>query len=126
MQQAQEAIVLLAHGSRDPLWRRPIEAVAARIAADQPGRAVRCAYIELSAPTLPDAAQELVLAGAQRISVVPLFLGMGKHAREDVPRLMAELSAAHAGVQFHLQPAVGEDARVVELLARIAAEPPPL
>ena len=127
MQQADIAIILLAHGSRDPLWRQPIEAVAARIAADRPGAAVRCAYIELCAPSLPEAAADLVRSGARSIRVVPLFLGMGKHAREDVPRLLAALRSAHAGVQFELQPPVGEDPRLVQLLARIAAEnsPPP-
>jgi len=120
MQQALPAIVLLAHGSRDPLWRAPIEAVAAQIT----GRMVRCAYLELCAPSLAEAAQQLIAEGAAQITVAPLFLGMGKHAREDLPRLVAQLRAEHPGVQFHVQPAVGEDARVVQLLAHIAAETP--
>jgi lipopolysaccharide export system permease protein len=37
-------IILLAHGSRDPQWREPIEAVAAQIRAVAPGTPVRCAY----------------------------------------------------------------------------------
>ena len=36
-------IILLAHGSRDPLWRVPIEAVAERIRASAPGTPVLCA-----------------------------------------------------------------------------------
>ena len=40
-------IILVGHGSRDPLWRGPIEAVAARLAAQQPTVATRCAYLEL-------------------------------------------------------------------------------
>ena len=120
MQQAQAAIILLAHGSRDPLWRAPIEAVAAHI-TDRP---VRCAYLELCGPPLTEAAAQLIATGATHITVAPLFLGMGKHAREDLPRLIAQLRAAHPGVQFHVQPAVGEDARVVQLLAHIATETP--
>ena len=73
MQLARPAIILLAHGSRDPLWRQPIEAVAARIAATQPATAVRCAYIELCAPSLPEAALALVQGGAQSVSVVQLL-----------------------------------------------------
>lgn len=120
MQQALPAIILLAHGSRDPLWRAPIEAVAAQI----PGRMVRCAYLELCAPSLAEAVHQLIAEGAAHITVAPLFLGMGKHAREDLPRLVAQLRTEHPGVQFHVQPAVGEDARVVQLLAHIAAETP--
>ena len=34
-------IVLFAHGSRDPLWHKPIEAVSARIAALAPTHLLR-------------------------------------------------------------------------------------
>ena len=34
-----EAIVLFAHGARDPRWAEPFEAIAARIRAAAPGRA---------------------------------------------------------------------------------------
>ena len=71
------AVVLFAHGSRDPLWHKPIEAVAAQLASGTPGLAVRCAYLELSRPDLATACQQLVDAGIQDISVLPLFLGVG-------------------------------------------------
>ena len=32
----RHAIVLFAHGSRDPLWHKPMEAVAARIRSPMP------------------------------------------------------------------------------------------
>ena len=118
------AIVLFAHGSRDPLWRAPLEAVAARIAAQQPGRPVACAYLELCAPTLPDAVAQLVAAGARQVAVVPMFLGTGKHAREDLPVLVEQLRASHSGVQFSVQTAIGEDPRMTALMAEIACELP--
>jgi sirohydrochlorin cobaltochelatase len=117
-----QGILLLAHGSRDPAWRAPIEAVAARIQALAPGTPVRCAYIELSTPTLPEAAAELVAAGCTALRVVPLFLGMGKHTREDMPRLVQRAREQHPAVAFTLAAAVGEHAALVDLLARIALE----
>ena len=116
-------IVLFAHGSRDPLWRAPIEAVRQHIEAQHPHTAVRCSYLELCAPTLPDAVQELTTQDANRIThitVVPMFLGTGKHAREDLPVLVQTLRSAHPGVQFHVQPAIGEDPRMTALMADIA------
>ncbi|MFN7154889.1 MAG: sirohydrochlorin chelatase [Acidovorax sp.] len=124
MQQAQAAIILFAHGSRDPLWRLPMEAVAARIADQQPGRPVLCAYLELCTPSLADAAQQLAAQGATQVTVVPMFLGTGKHAREDLPLLVQDLRAAHPGVQFHVQTAIGEDPRMTALMAEIACEAP--
>jgi sirohydrochlorin cobaltochelatase len=118
----QRAIVLFGHGSRDPLWRLPMETVATRLRTLQPGAQVRCAYLELDAPSLPEAAADLVGAGARQVTVVPMFLGTGRHAREDLPALVEQLRVAHPEVQFVLQKPVGEDGRVLDLIARIALE----
>lgn len=116
-------IVLFAHGSRDPLWRAPMEAVRERIHSQHPHLAVRCAYLELCAPDLPTAVHDLVAQGATSLTVVPMFLGTGKHAREDLPQLVADLRAAHPQVQFAVQTAIGEDPRMTELMATIACTP---
>lgn len=117
-----QAVVLFAHGSRDPQWRAPIEAVAARMQQRQPGVTVACAYLELCAPDLDTVVDQLVREGIRAIRLVPLFLGMGRHAREDLPLKIAALQARHPGVPLHLQPAVGADARLIDLLADIALQ----
>ena len=114
------SVILLAHGSRDPLWRQSIEAVAARMAALAPEVAVRCAYLEITEPDLATAAAALIGKGAEAITVVPLFLGVGKHARSDLPQLMDALRLAHPHVSWTLQPAVGEHPALIDLLASIA------
>ncbi|MDR6855339.1 CbiX/SirB N-terminal domain-containing protein [Variovorax guangxiensis] len=120
MQEHAPGIVLLAHGSRDARWREPVEAVARRVAERAPGALVRCAYLELSQPDLRSAMAELVAAGAGSVRVVPLFLGMGKHLREDLPGLLDELRALHPQVPVQLARAVGEEPEVLDLLARLA------
>ena len=119
-----QGIVLFAHGSRDPLWRAPSEAVEAHIRAHYPGVAERCAYLELTTPDLPQAVEDLVDQGATAVTIVPMFLGTGKHAREDLPMLVAELRARHPRVQVHVQAAIGEDPRMTALMAHIACTPP--
>ena len=116
----QHAVILFAHGSRDPLWRLPVEAVAAEIRLQQPRVAVLCAYLELCSPSLAEAAAALVAGGAQHLKVFPLFFGVGKHARQDLPVLMSEVRAAHPHLQFDLLTTAGEHAEVTTLLARIA------
>ncbi len=116
----QTGIVLFAHGSRDPRWREPMEAVSRQVAALAPTARVVCAYLELIEPGLPTAASALVASGATAIKVVPMFLGMGKHVREDLPALMDTLRAQHPSVDFTLARAVGEDPDVIDLLARTA------
>lgn len=118
------AIILFAHGSRDPLWHKPIQAVAQRIAqrVAQQGDAtvVRCAYLELTVPDLPTVAQQLVDEGATSLDVVPMFLGVGRHAREDLPALMQALRVTYPSVDISCQPAVGEREALLDLLADIA------
>lgn len=113
-------IILFAHGSRDPQWRLPIEAVAAQITKRDHDTLVRCAYLELCLPSLPDAAVDLIAAGAHKLKVFPLFLGVGKHAREDLPMLINELRAAHPDLVVELLPTAGESDKLISLMADIA------
>ena len=113
-------ILLFAHGSRDARWREPVEAIARRVIAQDPTARGACAYLEMVEPDLPTAARALIASGAKAIRVVPLFLGIGKHVREDLPQLMETMRADHPQVEFSLATAVGEAPEVIDLLARMA------
>ena len=115
------AIILFAHGARDPAWSRPFEAVAERLRTLQPEAAVRLAYLEFMSPTLIEAGQELVQSGAEEVRIVPMFLGAGGHVRRDLPRLLEALQQQHPRVNWSLQGAIGEAQSVIEALAREAA-----
>lgn len=119
---ARRGVLLFAHGSRDARWREPVEAVAARIRLQDPQVRVACSYLEMVAPDLPTAATQLAADGVTMLRIVPLFLGIGKHAREDLPLLVEALRAAHPSVEVSVASAVGEDPRVIDLLAHIALD----
>ena len=120
------AIVLFAHGSRDPAWQRPMLAVAQRIRDQVPHAWVACAYLELTEPSLPQAVAQAIELGHGHIRVLPMFLGVGKHVREDLPVLMAQLQQDHPQVRFDLQPAVGEQSAVLDALALAATVDMPM
>ena len=112
--------MLFAHGSREPEWARPFETLAALL---RPAYEVRVAYLERMQPSLEEAIAQLVERKVSAIRIVPVFLGMGAHVREDLPRLVA---AANPPVKVTIDPPIGEQGRVLEAIAAaIAASPPP-
>ncbi len=117
---SKKAIILFGHGSRDALWHLPIQAVAERIRITSPSTTVTCAYLELTEPSLGDAAASLINVGVSDITILPMFLGVGRHAREDLPALISDLKQNHPSTVFQVQPAVGENPAVLDLLAEIA------
>ena len=114
-------VILFAHGSRDPLWRLPIDAVAERMRAQQPNLPVAVAFLELTEPDLPHTVEVLMKQGVAHLRIVPMFLGVGRHAREDLPELVNGLTEAYPQMSFELLPAIGEHPAMTALMANIAA-----
>ena len=115
-------LILFAHGARDPRWALPFEAVAERVRAARPGLPVRLAFLELMQPNLADAGAALVAEGCSALQVLPLFLGAGGHVRQDLPKLVEALRAAHPGIVVTLHPAAGELPAVHAALAQTALD----
>jgi sirohydrochlorin cobaltochelatase len=120
---ASTGVILFAHGSRDPLWRLPIDAVAQQMTQRWPGLAVACAFLELTTPDLTTTVEAMMMRGMTHLRIVPMFLGVGRHAREDLPALVNELIQAYPQVQFELLPSIGEHPAMTQLMAEIAANP---
>ncbi len=115
------AIVLLAHGSPDPDWLAPVVAVADRLRALAPGRAVAVATLE-HGPVLSDILDDLAARGLAVFHVVPLFLsGGGRHVKRDIPALVERLQRERPTLTIELRGgALGTDAIVLDALAAAA------
>jgi sirohydrochlorin cobaltochelatase len=111
------AVILFAHGARDPRWAEPFLRVVERVRAAAPDLTVELAYLEHLEPNLEVAARRLAGGGARSIRVVPLFLGRGGHLRVEVPRLVAATAAALPGIAIELALPAGDDDAVIEALA---------
>ena len=106
--QPVQALILFAHGARDPQWAEPFRAVAARVAAERTDILVTLAFLEFQTPALPDAIAGLVADGHTAIHVAPLFMAQGGHLKHDVPMLLADIRSRHPGLKIELLPAIGD------------------
>ena len=111
------AIVLFAHGSREPGWARPFESLRDRVASELGRQAVELAYLEHTPPTLQQAIDNLYARGVRRIAVVPLFLAAGGHLKRDLPRMLEDIIRRHPGLVAQATPPLGEVESILDAIA---------
>ncbi|HZX31246.1 MAG TPA: CbiX/SirB N-terminal domain-containing protein [Rhodocyclaceae bacterium] len=111
------ALILFAHGARDPAWAEPIRRVQAAMVGLDPALRVEVAFLEFMAPTLADCGAALAAQGFERIVVLPMFIAQGGHLKRDVPVLLADLQARYPATRFELAQAVGENEAVIRAMA---------
>ncbi|MBI1898760.1 MAG: CbiX/SirB N-terminal domain-containing protein [Acidobacteria bacterium] len=96
----------------------PVRAAAAELAR-RGGFPVEAAFLELAAPDLRQAVEQVVARGARRVLVVPYFLTLGIHLRRDLPRIAAEISRIYKNVRIEVsEPLEGHPALIEALLDR--------
>ncbi len=115
------AIVLFAHGARDPDWARPFRQLVAEIGARLPGERIVLAFLELMQPSLPDCVAALHADGVRALRIVPVFLGVGGHLRGDLPKMVEDLRGCYPDLQIAVDPAIGEQPRVISAIADAVA-----
>ena len=121
------ALLLIAHGTRDPRGATEMDALVAQLRARHDAPVAHAWLEDFAAPDPVTAADGLVAEGAGAIVTVPfLVLGAG-HAKTDVPEGVVAIRHAHPGVALAhtrvlgLHPALFALARTRVEAARAAA-----
>jgi sirohydrochlorin cobaltochelatase len=115
-----KGIILFGHGSRTAEYIRPFERIRDAIAAQQPDAVVELGFLELTQPSLDAAIECLVKRGVTEISVVPIFIGPGRHVLKDLPQLAANAMGRHPALKISLAAPVGEAQEVIDAMAKFA------
>ncbi|MCK6411066.1 MAG: CbiX/SirB N-terminal domain-containing protein [Azonexus sp.] len=111
------AVILFAHGARDPEWARPLRRVQSALSCAQPAVRYELCFLEFMQPTLSQAAADCIAAGATRIVVIPLFIAQGGHLKRELPEMLEKLRSTWPQAEFCLTGPVGEHDLVVQAMA---------
>ena len=114
---ANEGILLVGHGTRDPTGVAEFLETAAEVAARVHPRPVEPCFLELASPSIGSAVGRLVERGVGRLRVVPLLLFAAGHADRDIPEAVAAALVDHPEVSVCQAAPLGCHRGIVELSA---------
>ncbi|MFI5792388.1 sirohydrochlorin chelatase [Streptomyces sp. NPDC051677] len=105
------ALVVVAHGSRDPRALSTVRTLLDRVREQRPGLPVHLGHIELNEPLLTDTLADLDAHDTADAVLVPLLLARGYHVKRDIPEM-----AAKARVRTRVAAPLGPHPLLVETL----------
>lgn len=118
----KRALLIVDHGSRRREANDMLPKLAAMLRKKSDFRIVFHAHMELAKPSIQQAFDACVAAGAKEIIVHPYFLGPGRHSTHDIPRMVAEAAAKHPGVSFLVTEPLGLHAKIGEVILERVSE----
>jgi sirohydrochlorin cobaltochelatase len=111
------AIVLFAHGARDPAWAEPFRRIVERLRNNHPETHLELAFLEMMRPSLTEAMAALAEGGFVHVTVVPLFLAQGGHLKEDLPRLLDDIRRHYPSLRMDVTQAIGDSEELTNAIA---------
>lgn len=110
------ALILFAHGARDPRWAMPFQRLQKMTQESLPDVSVELAFLEFMTPNLNDLVAQLVANECDDITISPIFLGQGGHVLRDLPLIVDALRETYPALRLTQVEAVGEDVAVLQAI----------
>ncbi len=111
-----KGILVVAHGSRIKETENTLVSILGMVREKMPGVCIEHAFMEFSDQTLEKAVRALIDKSVSEIKVVPYFLFMGVHLREDIPNMIKECTAGYPNIQVVMGEPLGVDPRLADIL----------
>jgi sirohydrochlorin ferrochelatase len=112
------ALLLIAHGSRQPEANADLHRLADELRATGRYADVVAAFLELAEPDIDAGGAACVAAGAGRVVLMPYFLSAGVHVRRDLTAARDRLAARHPGVEFKLAEPLGPHPLLTDIVVQ--------
>jgi sirohydrochlorin ferrochelatase len=120
MADTSTALLLIAHGSREPAANADLHRLADELRATGRYAAVVAAFLELAEPDIDGGGAACVAAGPARVVLVPYFLSAGVHVRRDLAAARDGLAERFPQVEFRLAEPLGPHPLLTEIVVQRA------
>ena len=111
-----KGVLVVAHGSRASETEATLDTILAVVKNRMPETIIESAFMEFSDRTVENGVAALAAKGVTEIKVVPYFLFMGIHLKEDIPEMVEKCAAGYPGIIVSMGKPLGEDVRLAEIL----------
>lgn len=116
------ALLVIAHGSRDPRHAATVHALTRRTRALRPGMRVETAFLDFNTPSVGQVLSSLYLSGVREVVALPLLLTRAFHAKSDIPAALAEATTRLPGLSVRVADVLGPSPLLVSALERRLTE----
>lgn len=120
-----KALLVVAHGSRRAESNDEVRCLTTQLQV-RAGNAygeVRCAFLELAEPSIPEGIAQCIAQGAAEIVVLPYFLSAGRHVATDIPAEVAKAQSSYPHVTIDVAPYLGVAEGLIDAMLSLAAHP---
>lgn len=114
------ALLLVDHGSVREEANQTLVAVARLIENLRHELIVEIAHMELAKPSIAEGFAKCVQRGATEVIVHPYMLAPGRHATEDIPRLVHDVAAKFPNIPYQVSEPLGVDELIATLVLKRA------
>lgn len=112
-----KALLIMAHGSRSDVANDEFRQLVAKVALNNSQYSVVLpCFLELAAPSLMAAMQQVDNQPVEQVDLYPLFFNRGKHVGRDIPHQVAQAQQQYPHLPIQLLDYFGQADALPELL----------
>ncbi len=111
-----KALLLIDHGSKKDEANKQLFEVAKLVTEINSELIVECAHMELASPSITEGFAACVERGATEVIAHPYMLAPGRHATEDIPRMVKVAAEPYPEVKFLVTAPLGLHMKLAEIV----------
>jgi sirohydrochlorin cobaltochelatase len=118
----KKAVLIVSHGSRSNDAIAQFEKIVELVRLNSGFPLVKGAHMELAQPDIPTVMKEMAVTGVTEIVVVPYFLFMGNHIKNDIPEILDGLKPLYPNIHIKFGNPIGFEPVMADILIRRTIE----